>query len=479
MLSQVATPQFHSAPVVLDEPGDRDSDQHDASATFPPHTQSVPVELSNLSTRRLTLENLRFVKRYGVPSTDEAAQDTNATPLATGSVVATYTPAQIRAAYSLPSLPALTSSITSAQAAQSGAGQTIYIIDAQSDPSIAAELAAFNQKFGLPTCKLISVATNASLPLAAASASAGCSLSVVYNTASGKMTSAAPAYNAGWATEIALDVEWSHATAPLARIILIEAPDASLNSLLGAVALANAMGPGVVSMSFAAGEGTWTAQVEATFTTANMTYLAAAGDAGAGVNWPAVSPHVLAIGGTSLTYKGSGTRSETAWSGTGGGVSRYTATPSYQTSAVPGMGIPSHRAVTDVSFNADPATGQYVAVIAPGSSSTGWMSVGGTSVSTPQWAGVLAIANALRAQASIAAVGAPHAQLYTAISTVWSTYGSDFADVTQGSDGTCSSCYARTGFDLPTGLGTPNVMALLNSLSSKSSAVVGATLPRH
>ena len=467
-LSQQAVPQFHAAPVVLDEPGDVDSEQPDASATLPPHVQSVPVELSNLSTRRLTLDTLRFVSRYGVSSIDDTAADANATPMATGSVVTTYTPAQIRAAYGMPALPSSTSSITSAQAAQLGAGQTIYIVDAQSDPNIAAELAAFNRQFGLPGCTTATIATDTALPLAAAATSAGCTFSVVYNTASGTLTSSVPAYDSGWATEIALDVQWSHATAPLARIILIEAPDSSLNSLVGAVALANAMGPGVVSMSFAASEGSWTSQEDPTFAVANMSYLAAAGDAGAGVNWPAVSPHVLAIGGTSLTYTGSGSRSETVWSGTGGGVSQYTATPSYQTSAVPGMGTPARRSVTDVSFNADPSTGQYVAVISPGTSSAGWMSVGGTSLSTPQWAGVLAVSNALRAQASLTPVGAPHTLLYTGISTVAGTYASDFADITQGSDGTCSSCYAKTGYDLPTGLGTPNVTALLSSLASKS-----------
>ena len=467
-LSQQATPQFHAAPVVLDEPSDADSEQPDASATLPPHAQSVPVELSNLSTRGLTLDTLRFVSRYGVSSTDDTTDDSDPTPMATGSVVATYTPAQIRAAYGLPALPASTSSITSAQAAQLGAGQTIYIVDAQSDPNIVAELAAFNQKFGLRGCTTTAIPTNTALPLATASASAGCTFSVVYNTASGTLTSSAPAYDSGWATEIALDVQWSHATAPMARIILIEAPDSSLNSLLGAVTLANAMGSGVVSMSFAAAEGAWTSQVDSSFAVANMSYLAAAGDAGAGVNWPAVSPHVLAIGGTSLTYTGSGNRSETVWTGTGGGVSQYTATPSYQVSAVPGMGSPAHRSVTDVSFNANPSTGQYVAVISPGSSSTGWMSVGGTSLSTPQWAGVLAIANALRAQTSMAAVGAPHTLLYIGISAVAGTYASDFADITLGSDGTCSSCYAKTGYDLPTGLGTPNVTALLTSLSSRS-----------
>ena len=115
------------------------------------------------------------------------------------------------------------------------------------------------------------------------------------------MTAAAPAYESGWATEIALDVQWAHATAPLARIVLIEAADASLNSLLGGVKLANAMGAGAVSMSFGANEGNYTASVDAAFTGAGMTYLAATGDWGAAVSWPSVSPKVLAVGGTSLS----------------------------------------------------------------------------------------------------------------------------------------------------------------------------------
>jgi subtilase family serine protease len=176
------------------------------------------------------------------------------------------------------------------------------------------------------------------------------------------MTGTAPAYDAGWATEITLDVQWAHATAPLARIVLIEAPDASLNSLLGAVKLANTMGPGIVSMSFGAPEGNWTSSVDSVFTGAGMTYLAATGDSGAAVSWPSVSSNVVAVGGTTLTYTGTGTRSEVGWTGTGGGISAYTATPSYQNNTVPGLGSVPHRAVADVAFNADPASGQYVAV---------------------------------------------------------------------------------------------------------------------
>lgn len=288
---------------------------------------------------------------------------------------------------------------------------------------------------------------------------------MVYATASGTMTATAPAYNAGWATEIAMDVQWAHATAPLARIVLIEAPDTSINSLLGAIKLANSMGPGVVSMSFGTTEGSWTASVDSVFSTAKMTYLAAAGDSGTGVMWPAVSPNVVAVGGTSLTYSGTGARSEVSWSGSGGGTSAYTTVPAYQTSAVPGMGTVTKRNVPDVALNADPATGQYVAVITPGSSTVGWASAGGTSISAPQWAGVVAVANATRAQAAKAALGAPHAVIYGQISTVPGTYASGFADITKGANGTCVTCSAKIGFDPVTGLGTPNVSNLVSTLS--------------
>ena len=380
------------------------------------------------------------VLRDGIVPSESAAESPDATPLASGTAVATYTPAQIRAAYALPALPASGVTMTSEQAAQLGAGQTIYIIDAQDDPNAATELATFTHQFGLPTCSVNSIAPGAALPLQAAG-SGGCVFSVVYSTVSGHMTSSAPAYNSGWATEIALDVQWSHATAPLARIILIEAPDPSNNSLLAAVSLANAMGPGVVSMSFGAAEGSWTASLDSTFEASSMTYVSGAGDSGAGVNWPAVSSHVLAVGGSTLTYTGAAPRSEVVWSGTGGGVSQYTPTPSYQTSAVPDLGTPAHRSVSDVTFNADPSTGQYIAVLPPGATTANWLSAGGTSLSTPQWAGIIAVADALRSNASQPVLGDAHAKLYS-IATQSASYASAFYDITHGSDGNCAGCFA-------------------------------------
>ena len=474
---QEAQPLFHAAPGLLGEPDDGDTGLPDHSARRGPHRHAIAADMAELPTQRLTVQDMREPHRNRMARRQTmGAMADAATPMAAGSVVATYTPAQIRAAYGLPALPIAGAAVSAAQAAQLGAGQTIYIVDAQHDPNAFAELTAFNQKFGLPACTQKTIAVGSSLPLAAAS-TAGCEFAVVYNTVNGTLSGTAPAYNAGWATEITLDVQWAHATAPLARIILIEAVDASLNSLLGAVKLANAMGPGIVSMSFGAAEGNWTASVDAAFTAPGMSYLAATGDSGAAVSWPSVSPNVVAVGGTTLSYTGSGTRSERAWSGTGGGVSAYTSTPSYQTNAVPGLGTVARRVVADVAFNADPASGQYVAVLTPGSSTVNWMSVGGTSLSTPQWAGLMAVANANRALAGKPALGAPHALLYGPIATVPGTYASAFADVTQGTDGSCALCSAKLGYDPLTGLGTPNVMALLGALGGTVSATAPVLTP--
>lgn len=462
-------PSFQLAPVLLDVPDDADATSMSLSAQRAPRRQLVPTEFRARTGRGLSLPNLQDSREQGLAGIADEPVDAVVSPQAAGSAVSTYTPAQIRAAYGLPALPSRLTGLTATQAAQLGAGQTIYIVDAMHDPNAVAELAAFNQKFGLPLCATKAIASNATLPLAAAS-NTSCELSVVYSTAAGGMTTAAPSYDSGWATEIALDVQWAHATAPLARIVLIEAPDATLNSLLGAIRLANAMGPGVVSMSFGAREGNWTASVDSAFTGPGMSYLAATGDNGAAVEWPSVSPNVLAVGGTSLTYSGAGPRSEISWSGTGGGVSAYTPTPNYQTSAVPGMGTLARRSVADVAFNADPKTGQYVAVLAPGASTPSWVSAGGTSLSTPQWAGIVAIANATRAQAAKQKLGAPHSVLYGQIATTASLYSASFADVKTGSDGTCAACTAKVGYDPLSGLGTPNVSSLLSALSGASVA---------
>jgi len=321
--------------------------------------------------------------------------------------IKTYTPAEIRAAYKLPQLPASWTQLTELEKAQMGAGQTVYVVNAFHNPNIVEELKAFNEAFKLPSCTTVTIPVNTSLPLAAADKNAGCEFSVVYSNQN-TLSVSAPPFNSGWAEEIALDVQWVHATAPLARIILIEAPDASVSSLLSAINLANAMGPGVVSMSFGANEGNWTSSVDSSFSAADMTYVAATGDSGAEVNWPSVSSQVLAVGGTSLNGFDANGRTETSWSRTGGGVSRFVNLPDYQKPAYSNnklqvLSNATKRNVADVAFNADPDTGQYVATIANGKVT--WRRFGGTSIAAPQWAGITAITNATRALSGQGPIG--------------------------------------------------------------------------
>jgi len=381
---------------------------------------------------------------------------------------AIYTPAQIRSAYNMAALPAPGEALTQAQAASLGAGQTVYLIDAFHDPYIAQELAAFNTRFGLPACSVTVLGPTRALPLASATP-AGCELLVAASTAAGGISVTAPDYDYGWATEIALDVQWAHATAPLARLVLIEAQDGSLASLMGAIKLANSMGPGVVSMSFGGKEGNWTNLVDSLFASDRMTYLAATGDNGPEVDWPAVAPRVLAVGGTSLRYSDTGERSESSWSSTAGGFSAFTPAPDYQSASVPGLGVRPFRGVADVAMNADPATGQYVARIEPGATQAVWISAAGTSLATAQWAGIMAVANAQRALAAKAPLGAPHALLYGSIASTPGSYASAFTDVDGGANGTCSGCSASLGYDTLSGLGTPKVDGLLALLSQHSS----------
>lgn len=471
-----AQPTFHLAPVQLDAPSDVDAGDNTASSRLAPRRQAILPAFQKLSSRRLTIQTLREYGQEHPAEQQRAPATANALPMAAAGAVTTYTPAQIRAAYGLPALPASFSQLSSAQAAQMGAGQTIYIVDAYSDPNVATELAAFNAKFGLPGCTKQNIASGTALPLAAASTSA-CVLDIVNSNSSGGISNSAAPYDSGWATEIALDVQWVHATAPLARMVLINAPDPTTTSFTAAIALANAMGPGIVTMSFGAPEGSWTASASSVFSGSGMTYLASTGDSGASVQWPAVSPNVVAVGGTSLSYSGSGARSEIAWTDGGGGISLYTPIPSYQSSAIPGVGNLAYRSVSDVSFNADPNTGQYLAIIPAGSSTVNWASAGGTSISAPQWAGIFAVANAMRAQASLAKLGDPHSVLYGKIGAVAATYGSNFADITVGADGSCNTCSAHTGYDQPTGLGTPNGAALLATLAGAAVATPAPTAP--
>lgn len=466
-------PTFHMAPAQLAEPPSDDVGGTNSTARKAPQAFGVDASLAGLDTTRLTPQSLALQTRSHALSANS--------PQATTITGAVYTPAQIRAAYGLADLPASGATVSTAAAALLGAGQTIYVIDAYHDATALSDLNQFSTKFGLPTCAGVTIPTTASLPLAPPPSKA-CTFSVVYGTFSSAMTSTAPAYNSGWAPESKLDVQWAHAIAPYARIVLIELPGSMSPYILGGVALATAMGPGVVSMSFGSPEGSSSSTMDSKFSGTGMTFVAASGDSGSQVLWPAVSPYVLGVGGTSMNWSGA-TRTEVAWSDGGGGISSYQTLPGWQGNMSVGGSTLAKRAAPDVAFNADPMTGQYVALTAPGSNTTNWNAYGGTSIAAPQWAGLIAVANAARVAASKSVLGDFHSTLYASIGKVPGTYAAAFHDITQGANGTCAACSTTPGYDAVTGWGTPNASALVSALggtaaaASASPAVVEASAP--
>jgi subtilase family serine protease len=442
------SPTFQLAPALPPEPSDVDADGSGASAL------QAPGEVGNEVAATLGSSGLGA---HVLASSGNGERGVGANAAAGSTTY--YTPAQIRAAYGLDALPGAP--------AYQGAGQTIAIVGAYHNADIARELSTFTQKFGLPACPTLNIAASAPLPLAKAGSS--CTLSTVYATSAGVMSSRAPGTHAGWKTESSLDVQWAHAIAPLARIILVEAASAADGDIQGAIALAGKLGASVVSMSFGAGEFSGQSARDRLFQAAGVSYVASTGDKGRGVSWPAVSAQVLGVGGTTLAASG-GSRSETGWSGSGGGLSAFNAAPAWQaalkvTNTDGSVTAPRSRALPDVAFNADPNSGQMLFIVNLNGSS-GWVIAGGTSVSAPQWAGLLAVANALRAGAGKPALGNLSPAFYRAITGNATLYSKDLYDVLSGKNGTCKGCSASANYDLVTGLGTPKGAALIAQLAA-------------
>jgi len=326
------------------------------------------------------------------------------TPAAAAAAVSGYGPADLDSAYKLPTT--------------GGSGKTVAIVDAYDDPSVESDLATYRSQFGLPAC------TTAN----------GCFRKINQNGGTSY-----PAANSGWSSEIALDVEMVSAICPLCHILLVEATSPSTANLGTAVNQAVSQGANAVSNSYGGSESS------SDPTTGNTYYnhpgvaiTVSSGDDGYGVEFPASSPYVTAVGGTTLN-KASNSRgwTESAWSGAGSGCSAYETKPSFQHDS----GC-SRRTVADVSAVADPNTG--VAVY-DSYGSGGWTLFGGTSVASPIIASVYALAS------SPAAGDYPNAYPYADPSGLF--------DVTSGSNGSCGGsylCTGTTGYDGPTGLGTPN-----------------------
>ena len=342
-------------------------------------------------------------------------------------------PAQIRQAYA----ENFNFNVNGHSYAATGAGQTIAIIVAGIDPYINNDLATFDQTFGL---------------------AAPPSFQRVY------FQGAQNNETANWIEETSLDVEWAHAVAPGANILLVQAASSNPSDYANAINWARDQpGVSVVSMSGGAPESSADHAYDGIFTTppghTGVTFVASSGDYGAwnnpqktqvGVLWPAADPNVLSVGGTTLYTNSSGTyEGESAWYDSGGGYSRVYAEPSYQY-GVQQTGV---RTVPDVSYNAD---SQNSPVWVYDSQAGGWQEVGGTSEGAPQWAGLIAEVDQGRALVGLNPLDGPSQTLPGIY-----TFSSALHDVTTGSNG-----YSATkSYDLATGLGTPIACTLVGDLA--------------
>ena len=279
------------------------------------------------------------------------------------SLLSMLTPAQVRQAYGMNAIEFSASGQTTPG---TGAGQTIAIVGVYHNPFVTNELDAFDAAYGL---------SNPAFPA-----------SVQVLDLAGAQT------NIGWAEEEALDVEWSHVMAPGASIIVVEAASAKTRDLMNAVNLARKLpGVSVVSMSWGGSEFRGQTTYDPFFTTPaghnGVTFVTASGDNGSkhGADWPASSPNVVGVGGTTLWVDAAGnTLLETAWSGSGGGFSVLEREPSYQRT----VQRTGRRATPDVAMVADPNTGVPVLVLDPSTGQGSWGTYGGTSLSAQLFGGL-------------------------------------------------------------------------------------------
>ncbi|MFJ3172038.1 putative Ig domain-containing protein [Streptomyces roseus] len=378
-------------------------------------------------TERLCSEPARagWMACHALARTD-VRQDLGLSP---GLLPSGYGPADLQSAYALP--------------ASAGAGATVAIIDAYDDPKAESDLAAYRTQYGLPAC------TTAN----------GCFRKVGQNGGTSY-----PAADSGWAGEISLDVDMVSAVCPQCHILLVEANQPSTEDLGAAVNRAVTMGAKYVSNSYGGPEDSTDPASDATyFNHPGVAITVSSGDSGYGVEYPAASQYVTAVGGTSLS-RASGTPrgwSESVWgtasggNGAGSGCSGFTTKPSWQTD-----GGCAKRTVADVSAVADPATG--VAVY-DSYQAGGWNVYGGTSASAPIIASVYALA------------GTPAAGSYP--SSYPYAHTASLNDVTSGANGSCAGSYlcgAKAGYDGPTGLGTPKGAAAFTGGSTGGNTVTVA-----
>lgn len=350
------------------------------------------------------------------------------------------TPAQVRQAYGFNTV------VLPGGVPADGRGMTIAIVDAFNNPTIISDLQAFNTQFGLQQFNV----------------PGGPTFKVVNQRGSTLL----PSNNFDWAGEIALDVEWAHAIAPRANILLVEATNNSILNLASAVAYArSAAGVVVVSNSYGGGEGLGEEAFDFYFTSPaghpGVTFVFSAGDDGAPAEYPSSSPNVLSVGGTTLKLTSSNNySSEIVWANStgagGGGASLYENVPNYQLS----LGL-TRRGTPDVSYNGDPSSGVAVYSSFAFGAATPWEVIGGTSAGAPQWAALIAIADQGRAFLGKNSLVNAQAVMYKLPST-------DFHDITLGNNGNS----AGAGYDLATGLGSPIANLVIRDLIAYNGSIL-------
>ncbi len=322
--------------------------------------------------------------------------------------------------------------ISGTTANPSGGGGVIAIVDAFDYPTAYNDLSFFSSTFNLPV-----------LAQCSSTVTTGCFQKVYAKGVK-------PRTNCGWAQEAALDIEWAHAMAPSAKIVLVEAASNSFSNLFAAVDVASGIvnptgttvgtGLGQVSMSWGGSEFSSETSSDSHFTTSGVVYFAASGDTGGKTLYPGVSPNVVSAGGTSVNRDISGNfTGETGWSGSGGGPSTYEPRPSYQEVIATIVG--SQRGSPDFSFDADPNTGVSVYDSTSCQGLSGWLVFGGTSVSSPSLSGIVNLA------------GSTYSTTNNELNTIYSNRANanDFRDITSGTAGSFS---ATTGWDFVTGVGS-------------------------
>jgi subtilase family serine protease len=397
------------------------------------------------STRFETLEH-RLLLSASLKHASFLTPDSHVTPAVVGTVPAGFTPAQIRRAYGFDNVTFGDGTIPG-----DGAGQTIAIVDAYNQPNISSDLSVFNQTFALPAMDgkngnpTFSVVQQPQKPV----------------KVKGKMVTPPIATNASWALEVSLDVEWAHAIAPKANIILFESTDNSYANMLPMIDMArNTPNVAVVSMSFGSVESSTELSRDAYLTTPaghnGITFVASTGDVGAPAQWPSSSPSVVAVGGTTLTTDADGNYvSESGWSGSGGGVSAYENKPSFQ-SALPY----TMRATPDLSYNADKLSHYSVYdTITTTSGNSGWITVYGTSAGAPQISALLAIADQGRALQGQSTLNSAQT-----LGLIYAAPSADFHDIVTGGSTGAPAFPATQGYDLATGLGSPFSDLLIKDL---------------